>query len=118
MEENMQHAFDTGLNHQPKGCDSKNGKLTADQVAEIKRLRAEGKIGRGRGKESKRSIGRRFGVSCKVVCDIYYNKTYVDDGNDYGSTGTTTQCRSSHRGNDCEPWKAECSPEQGQGLEH
>jgi len=69
-QENIKHAFDNGLAHNPKGHDSPSSKLTPQQVEEIKKLK---------GTTSTRKAAPLFNVSRSVIADVWNGKRYNSD---------------------------------------
>lgn len=70
-QENMRHAFDTGLAYSKKGEDNSCAKLTSEQVRYIRESYIPGDKEFGC-----RSLANKFNVSHSRISDIVNNKTY------------------------------------------
>lgn len=68
-QENTVHAFNTGLNENPKGVEHPNNTLTEQQVLEIRDIRETTTL-------SLNNIARMFGVSKGCISGIVYKRTW------------------------------------------
>jgi len=70
QQENIQHAYDTGLAKAVTGLKHGRVRMTAESLSVVRSLKGE---------ESCRAVGERFGIHHTTVLDIWKGKSFKDD---------------------------------------